>query len=573
MTRHSVTRTGIAALAASLFVAVAPLPTANAQVAGVAPLRTSGNTRLGTDPGATRGADAVGLAIDPSNSNHVAETNVDIVRGNCTYNVTFDGGATWSGGIFRNPDGFPQADSQFPAPMCNAGSSMDGGVAFGSGQNVFAAWSSRRDPNNGDSMIVARSTDGGRTYGTGAVALNNPSAGTPSYQTPEVVVQRGAGAGGADRVYISTRASGQPAPATTRMILTRSDDGGLTWSAPLDASGATEGSVSEPSAPVVAANGTLYVAGRTATFEGFIIVARSTDQGATWTLTRAAPVRGYDDGTSQFASSSFPRLDIDPRNGTVYGTYMQGPAPAGRLDHFIHPDVDAIVIRSTDGITWSAPKRINDDPVGSGAPNNGPAQRQPNINVAPNGRVDVVWQDRRHAYRPPTHSHVGDGEARMGDTYYSYSTDGGVNFSPNRRISDRTQNLDVGYDHQGSVYWNFSPALVAVGNDKVMFAWMDSREGNLDNESQDIYLATLDVNGATGPIPVRRLPSADAADLSVAVSRLGYQGGPEAVLNAGFANRPATRVVIVNASDGPAAMVGAVLARAHLGPVLAAPGG
>ena len=34
---------------------------------------------------------------------------------------------------------------------------------------------------------------------------------------------------------------------------------------------------------------------------------------------------------------------------------------------------------------------------------------------------------------------------------------------PNRRVSDKSQNLDVGYDHYGQIYWSWGPALANLG--------------------------------------------------------------------------------------------------------------
>ena len=71
--------------------------------------------------------------------------------------------------------------------------------------------------------------------------------------------------------------------------------------------------------------------------------------------------------------------------------------------------------------------------------------RHPNVSVSPDGRINVVWHDRRHWYQGPgerncTHSHIFCEDIRLGDTYYSSSTDGGITFSPNIRINDRSHN-------------------------------------------------------------------------------------------------------------------------------------
>jgi len=82
--------------------------------------------------------------------------------------------------------------------------------------------------------------------------------------------------------------------------------------------------------------------------------------------------------------------------------------------------LDVRIARSTDGgQTWSASRRINDDPAGTNA-----WQWFGTLSVAPNGRLDVIWNDTRNT-----------GQARLCELYYSYSTDGGLTWSPNVPVS------------------------------------------------------------------------------------------------------------------------------------------
>jgi len=561
------TRRRIAALAvaaATTMTVLTVTPQAQGQTVGV--VRTGENTRLGSPPQA-RVRDIPGLASNPANPQHIVEVERDDLSFNCNTNVTVDGGATWSGGALNGPAGFQPPNSPIDLPSCT---SFEGSVAWGTGTNVYVTWSAGRADRT-SATIVSRSNDGGRTW-TPVVANPTQSGG------PEIGVHKGGGTGGADRLYVM--ATGAVA-GVTRLMVSRSDDGGATWTVPVIASGGTV-NAAEASGPVVMSDGSVAVAYRQAdpnppapapsAVTSVIWIGRSTTAGATWTFVPVGPTSGYiDEASSRFNGSNFPRMTGDPRNRNLYIVFMEGPPPGGRADHFIHPDVDVMFTRSLDGgLTWSAAKRINDDPPGNGATSQGPAQRHPRASVSPDGRVDVVWQDRRHGYRSPTHSHLGNGEARFGDTYFTYSLDAGVTFAPNKRVSDKSQNLDIGYDHYGQEYWNWGPALTELGTDEIMFAWMDSREGNFDNESVDIYLSKTSVR-SPDTIPVQRLPEASRSSLSVAVSKYAYAGGAQAVLNIGFTNRAFTRPVIVNEGDTLGALAGAVLSRAQLGPLLASP--
>ncbi|MHB8521333.1 MAG: sialidase family protein [Limisphaerales bacterium] len=76
--------------------------------------------------------------------------------------------------------------------------------------------------------------------------------------------------------------------------------------------------------------------------------------------------------------------------------------------------------RSTDGgMTWSAPQRINDD-----SPTQNAWHWFGTLAVAPNGRIDVCWNDTRS-----------NTNSQFSELYYSSSLDGGLTWSPNRAIS------------------------------------------------------------------------------------------------------------------------------------------
>jgi len=197
--------------------------------------------------------------------------------------------------------------------------------------------------------------------------------------------------------------------------------------------------------------------------------------------------------------------------------------------------------------------------------------RHPNISVAPNGRIDIVWQDRRHWYRGCIHTHVICNEARLGDTYLSSSSDNGANFSANHRVSDRSHNNDVGYDYRFGVGWAFGPVATPLANNTLLVGWMDSRNGNYENDVQDIYLAKVNYAAGAG-VPTEGVPRTDNVSTSVRLEQHTYPGGGEGLLAATFATRPGSKVVIVNENDYPAALAASVLARANLSTVLLTPG-
>ena len=96
---------------------------------------------------------------------------------------------------------------------------------------------------------------------------------------------------------------------------------------------------------------------------------------------------------------------------------------------------DVMFVRSTDGgLTFSAPKKINDDPV-----NPSKWHWFGTFSVAPNGRLDAVWYDSRNA--------ANNTDSQL---FYSWSTDAGVTWAPNVAVSNSFNPFE-GYPNQSKI--------------------------------------------------------------------------------------------------------------------------
>lgn len=587
----------VALLPAAATAADGPTGTAATHSAGDTPIRVSENWPLRPMGSPIFGRDAVGLAVNPRDRSHVVAVYADWTRLTCETAVSFNGGRAW-----RHRQVL-QAPAGFVSPPCTVGAhlagQLGGTIAFGRGDTVYTTFATARvNPEGveeGKSVLVARSTNGGRTFGTADVVApggSDADAG-PDHSMPKLTVVPGRRDRG-ERVYVvasSSEENPSSPGANDHAIFTASRNGGRTWTAPRAID--QEGSNLEVTAPVVGEDGRLYVAWRRRgpgerpdrfTPEGTVVVARSDDGGQTWEEKAVAGVRGYVyEGprvapfatVQSYTASTFPALTADRRSGDVYLVYGNGGTPtvpgrARAADHFIHPDSDVWFQRSTDGgASWSSPKRINDEPP---VPTMITQTRHPSVSVARNGRVDIVWHDRRHWYRGCLHTHTPCLEARLGDTYYAFSNDGGRSFSQDRRITDRHINNDIGYDYRFGAYWDYGPVAVSRGRRRVLIGWMDSRDGNLDTDNQGIYLAEVR-HGKARRVGRRAVRASKPSRLAVRLSRAAYPTGPEAVLGGTFATRPWTRVVIVNRRDRASVLAAGVLARAGLATVLLSPAG
>ena len=205
-------------------------------------------------------------------------------------------------------------------------------------------------------------------------------------------------------------------------VFTRSINGGSGYSYPIPI----------PEFPIwgtvsVGPDGAVYVGGALySNFRIFAVVKSTTVQ----------------DGDTTPAFDSATRVSL---GGRLRGTCCGGPNPGGLLgqvwvatDHSTGPThgnvyllasvipftggnpLEVMFSRSIDGgETWSAPVRVSDDPPGSNA-----WQWFGTMSVAPNGRIDVVWNDTRNS-----------GHERYSELFYSFSTDGGLSWSQNVPVS------------------------------------------------------------------------------------------------------------------------------------------
>ena len=215
---------------------------------------------------------------------------------------------------------------------------------------------------------------------------------------------------------------------------TRSTDGGVTWLNPINIPNSPAWGT-----PDVDSLGTLYIGGVNLG-TGQVWCERSSnakDAAVTPTFDRSTPVNlGGDIAISEpinpegLVGQVFLAVDRSgsSTNNNVY--MLASVQPNGSSN-----GSDVMFVRSTDGgLTFSAPVRVNDDPV-----NHNKWHWFGTLAVAPNGRIDSVWLDTRNA------SNNTDSQL-----FYSYSTDGGTTWSANVAVSN-SFNPFLGYPNQNKM--------------------------------------------------------------------------------------------------------------------------
>jgi len=270
----------------------------------------------------------------------------------------------------------------------------------------------------------------------------------------------------------------------------RSTNGGVTWQAPINI----------PNSPTIGTldvdtNGNLFIGGEG--FSTFFCERSSNAQigGQTPTFDRSTGVNMGGDllqgGINGVGLCGQLFLTID-RSGTATNNniYMLASVvPPGRST------TDVMFVRSTDGgLTFSAPRRINDDVV-----NPSKWHWFGTLSVAPNGgRLDAVWYDTRNA--------ANNTDSQL---FYSFSTDAGLTWAPNVAVSNAFNPFE-GYPNQSKI----GDYITIVS---------DNTGGNV------AYAATFNFNSSRGQHEedvyyVRVAPPTSVRTLLSAASRLTHAG-------------------------------------------------
>lgn len=315
------------------------------------------------------------VAVNPGNPQQV----VAVFQDNAHAAYSHDFGKTWTVAEGVDPKNYKVSgdvstvfDKQGHAFICY--------IAFDK-LGTFNYWAHGATRNG---IFVRRSADGGKTWDADHVPVaEQPSQpGIPFEDKPYIVADNGHSKY-AGNLYVGwTRWR----LTDSQMVLSRSIDGGRTWSQPVeidahpglprDDNGAAEGFDG-----AVAADGTLYALWSQ---DNDIMFTASRDGGKKFSRARAiihtAPIMFAIDTLDR--ANGFPQVGVDPKTNRIYVTWSD--YRNGDLDVFISSSIDR-------GKHWSTAVRVNNDPV-----HNGAEQFFQWLAVDPvDGSVNVMFYDRR----------------------------------------------------------------------------------------------------------------------------------------------------------------------------------
>jgi hypothetical protein len=406
-------------------------------------------------------------------ANLAVSSRIDTPFFSCSLNVSHDGGATW-------------AQTPVPAPNGEQAKCYAPDVAYSADGTLYLLFVTLRgNGNSPDAAWISTSKDDGRHLSPPTKVLG-PHAFqirlAPDPVRPGRLYLTWLQALGNDLGTLKFTSTGNPIEAM------RSDDYGATWTKPVPVSNPARQRVIAPH-PVVAPNGMLYVVyldiGQDKLdYEGehngrggppypgpyTLVVARSRDQGATWA---ESVLNGGLVPISRFVVflPAFPSMAVD-RTGWVYVAYHDArSSPA---------DVDLWSL-APGASRWRGPVRVNDTKLRDGT-----SQYLPQLAAAPDGRLDVLYYDRRH-----------DPANIMNVVSLQSSFDHGQTFTRAVQLSSRSFSSQIGYGAKEGLPDLGSRLGLISGNRWALGVWTDTRAGTPATQKQDIAQAAVAVTQPT----------------------------------------------------------------------------
>jgi hypothetical protein len=414
------------------------------------------------------------LVRSPRDGRRLAIANrIDTPRYSCALHVSADAGASWS----QTPVRAPRGETECYAPD----------VAFDADGTLYLSFVTLRGGGHvPNAAWMMTSKDGGRTLSEPVRIL-----GKLAFQVRLATDPRVPG-----RVYVTWlqaaevglyRISGAGAPIRTM----RSDDGARSWSTPVTASSPARRRVLAPAA-AVGPDGALYVlhldlgedrldydgghggrGGPPSAEPWQLVIARSRDRGATWLESVIEPRLVPTERVIAFIPP-FPSLAIDPRSGRLYAAFHDG-----RLG-----DADVWLWTLAPGAPgWTAPRRVNDT-----ARRDGTSQYLPKLAVAPGGRLDVVYYDRRRDRARDEFNEVS----------LQSSADAGASFGRRIELAGRAFDSQAGFGVGRGLPDLGSRLGLVSGDARSLAVWPDTRAGTRASLKQDLARRVVTFSGPDG---------------------------------------------------------------------------
>ncbi len=401
-----------------------------------------------------------------SAGNLVVVNRIDTPQYGCAVHVSLDGGAEW-------------ADTPLPLPEGEEPKCYGPDAVFASDGTLYVSFVTLEgEGNTPNAGWVVNSTDGGRTFSEPVRALGRElvfqlrlAVDNDNPQLIHLIWLQGSDVG-----FLKFAQPGNP------ILTTRSDDGGSTWTTTTRVSSPERGRAIAP-APAVGPDGELYVLyldlqEDQLDYEGAhrgeggpaypgpisLVLARSEDDGQTWGESVVADdIEPIDRFVVFFPPS--PSVAVAP-DGRVYAAFHD--ACLGDPDVWLWS-----LAKGSD--QWEGATRVNDTPERDGR-----WQYLPQVSVAPDGRLDVLYYDRRW-----------DPDNVMNHASLQSSFDEGDTFTATERLSSQPFSSQIGFGSKEDLPTLGSRLALTSTDDRALAIWTDTRAGTVETNKQDLARAVV----------------------------------------------------------------------------------
>jgi hypothetical protein len=307
-------------------------------------------------------------------------------------------------------------------------------------------------------IFVSRSTDGGATFGS-PVEIPPPPVKKVDLDKNWTACDNHTGSPFYGHCYTEFDNFGQG----DLEYMSTSSDGGQTWSTPVSPAGNPKGLGGQP---VVRPNGTVIVPFES--LHGTIGSFRSTDGGLTWSKEVAVSKIRFHGVAGDLRTSPLPTAEIS----------ASGRAFVAWEDCRFEPKCsanDIVFSSSTDGLSWSAVRRIPLDPVGSGVDHFIPGLGVDPATSGANSHLALTYY-----YYPDASCTEATCDLDVG---YASSPDAGDHWSAPTQLAGPMSLTDIADTSQGPMVGDYiSTSFNAAGTAATVFAIGLPHSGSLFDE-------------------------------------------------------------------------------------------
>lgn len=360
------------------------------------------------------------VVADPNDDDLLVLANrLDAPDFGCSLHLSGDGGRHWV-----PTDPVPELPTG--ADKCYAPE-----VAFDSTGTLYLLFVGLQgDGNEPMGAFLATSTNQGRSF-----TEPRPVLGPLNFAVRMAIDQTMGERGRLHLVWLQSRSDpplGGFPTGPNPILAAHSDDGGLTFSEPVQVSDAERARVVAP-ALALGADHAVHV--------GYYDLQEDARDyqglaGPVWEGNWSIVVATSLDGGRRFGPGAVVDQEIVPPERPMLIFTMAPPALAAGENRVCtawtdarHGDPDILSrCASRQGHQWEALRRVNDDVVG-----NGIRQYLPRLSMAPDGRLDAIYLDRRH-----------HAENSRNDVSYTHSDNGGRSFGSSRRLTSESSSPGIG---------------------------------------------------------------------------------------------------------------------------------